>query len=56
MRTGMKTGDTYAWTHILYMAALIVRLRTVFEFLDAQPTWMGCATGTRLGASRVDSG
>ena len=28
---------------MLYMAALTVLLRTVFEFLDAQPTWMGCA-------------
>lgn len=31
---------------MLYMAADTVRERTVFEFLEFQATWIGCAVAT----------
>jgi hypothetical protein len=39
----VREAGTHAWTHMLYIAAPTVRLRTVLELRDAQPTWIGCA-------------
>ena len=41
----MVRQQAYPWTHMLYMAAPIVRLRTVLELRETQPTWIGCAEG-----------